>query len=72
MPEGCAATQLYGSQSQLEQIAEIQRAVLGETRGADSRRLAEAIRRLTPFEAVLHTRGRWGVVRVTPYFERRQ
>ncbi|MGH7919265.1 MAG: ATP-binding protein [Candidatus Dormibacteraceae bacterium] len=69
--KGCAATQLYGSQSQLEQIAEIQRAVLGETRGADARRLAGAIRGLQPFEAVLHTRGKWGVVRVTPDFQRR-
>ena len=68
--KGCCATQLYFGQTQLEQIAEIQRAVYGETRGREAQRLATAVRDLKPLHAVAHSRGRWGVVRITPYHER--
>ena len=70
MVKGCCATQLYFGQTQLEQIAEIQRAVCGETHGREARRLATAVRELTPFNAVAHSRGHWGVVRAVRYHER--
>ncbi|MGI8562601.1 MAG: ATP-binding protein [Candidatus Dormibacter sp.] len=68
--KGCCATQLYFGQTQLEQIAEIQRAVHGETRGREASRLAQALRTLTPCHAVVHSRASWGLVKVKPYFER--
>lgn len=67
--KGCCATQLYFGQTQLEQIAEIQRAVHGETRGREANRLAQALRSLTPCHAVIHSRATWGLVQVKPYFE---
>jgi len=68
--KGCCATQLYFGQTQLEQIAEIQRAVHGETRGREASRLSQALRTLTPCHAVVHSRASWGLVKVKPYFER--
>ncbi|MDQ6771765.1 MAG: DUF853 family protein [Candidatus Dormibacteraeota bacterium] len=74
---GAAATQVLLGQTQLDQIAEIQRAVLGQTRGAGAERLARALRGLRRFHAVLHggptaegqSRDRWLEVRLLPYFE---
>jgi len=68
--KGCCATQLYFGQTQLEQIAEIQRAVHGETRGREASRLAQALRSLTPCHAVIHSRASWGLARVEPYYGR--
>ena len=68
--KGCAATQLYFSQTQLDQVTEVQRAVLGGSQGREAKEMAEALRGLSRFEAVLHSRRGWRVARITPAFER--
>ena len=69
---GSTATKLYFSQTNVEQIRDIQRTVLGKTSGTDADHLASIIRGLPPLTCVLYSKQFQRFVRVTinPYFER--
>jgi DNA helicase HerA-like ATPase len=69
---GSTATKLYFSQTNVEQIRDIQRTVLGKTSGTDADHLASIIRGLPPLTCVLYSKQFPRFVRVTinPYFER--
>jgi len=69
---GSTATKLYFSQSNVEQIRDIQRTILGKTSGADADHLASIMRGLPPLTCVLYSKQFPRFVRVTidPYFAR--
>lgn len=71
---GSTATKMYFSQTQLSQIREIQRTVVGKTSGSDADHLAGVMRGLAPLTCVLHSKQHTPFVRVKiePYFERRE
>ncbi len=64
---------VYFSQTNVEQIRDIQRTILGKTSGADADHLASIMRGLPPLTCVLYSKQFQRFVRVTinPYFERR-
>jgi hypothetical protein len=66
------ATKMYFSQTNLEQIREIQRTVLGKTSGADADHLASTMRGLPPLTCVLYSKqfSRYVRVAINPYFDR--
>ena len=70
---GSTATKLYFSQTNVEQIREIQRTILGKTSGSDADHLASIMRGLPPLTCVLYSQQfpRFVRVTITPYFERR-
>ena len=70
---GSTATKLYFSQTNVEQIREIQRTILGKTSGADADHLASIMRGLPPLTCVLYSQQfpRFVRVTITPYFDRR-
>lgn len=69
---GSTATKLYFSQTNVEQIRDIQRTILGKTSGIDADHLASIIRGLPPLTCVLYSKQfpRFVRVIVKPYFER--
>jgi hypothetical protein len=69
---GSTATKLYFSQTNVDQIREIQRTILGKTSGADADHLASIIRGLPPLTCVLYSKQfpRFVRVAIKPYFER--
>jgi hypothetical protein len=69
---GSTATKLYFSQTNVEQVREIQRTILGKTSGADADHLASIMRGLPPLTCVLYSKQFQRFVRVTinPYFQR--
>jgi Helicase HerA, central domain len=69
---GSTATKLYFSQTNVEQIREIQRTILGKTSGSDADHLASIMRGLPPLTGILYSKQFPRFVRVTinPYFER--
>ena len=69
---GSTATKLYFSQTNVEQVREIQRTVLGKTSGADADHLASIMRGLPPLSCVLYSKqfSRFARVAINPYFER--
>ena len=69
---GSTATKLFFSQTQLDQIREIQRTVVGKTSGPDADHLAGVLKGLAPLACVLHSKQHLPFVRVRikPYFER--
>ncbi len=69
---GSTATKLYFSQTNVEQVRDIQRTILGKTSGADADHLAGIMRGLPPLTCVLYSKQFPRFVRVTinPYFER--
>lgn len=70
---GSTATKLYFSQTNVEQIREIQRTILGKTSGSDADHLASIMRGLPPLTCVLYSQQfpRFVRVTITPYFDRR-
>jgi hypothetical protein len=69
---GSTATKIFFSQTNVEQIRDIQRTILGKTSGADADHLASILRGLPPLTCVLYSKQFPRFVRVTvhPYFER--
>ena len=69
---GSTATKLYFSQTNVEQVRDIQRTILGKTNGADADHLASIMRGLPPLTCVLYSKQFPRFVRVTinPYFGR--
>jgi len=69
---GSTATRIYFSQSQAEQLREIQRTVVNKTSGAEADHLASVMRGLAPLTCVLYSNQYSSFVRVSfkPYFER--
>jgi len=69
---GSTATRIYFSQSQAEQLREIQRTVVNKTSGAEADHLASVMRGLAPLTCVLYSNQYSNFVRVSfkPYFER--
>lgn len=69
---GSTATRLYFSQSQAEQIREIQRTVLGRTSGSEADDLSATVRSLSPLSCILHNKQFPIPVRMQfkPYFSR--
>lgn len=69
---GSTATKVYFSQTNVEQVRDIQRTILGKTSGADADHLASIMRGLPPLTCVLYSKQfpRFARVTVTPYFER--
>lgn len=69
---GSTATRIYFSQSQIEQVREVQRTVVGKTSGAEADHLASVMRSLSPLTCVLHSKQYSNFVRLSfkPYFER--
>jgi hypothetical protein len=63
---------LYFSQTDLDQVREIQRTILGRTSGGDADQLASIMRGLPPLTCVLYSKQFPRFVRVTvnPYFAR--
>lgn len=70
---GSTATKLLFSQTQIDQIREIQRKVVGKTSGPDADHLASVLKGLAPLTCVLHSKQHlpFARVNVKPYFERR-
>ncbi len=70
---GSTATQLFFSQTQIKEIREIQRTVVGKTSGGEADHLASVLRGLAPLSCVLHSKQHRPFARLTlkPYFERR-
>lgn len=70
---GSTATKVYFSQTNVEQIRDIQRTILGKTSGADADHLASIMRGLPPLTCVLYSKQfqRFARVTINPYFERR-
>ena len=69
---GSTATKLYFSQTNVEQIRDIQRTILGKSSGADADHLASVLRGLPPLTCVLYSKQfpRFVRVAIHPYFER--
>jgi len=69
---GSTATKIYFSQTNVEQIRDIQRTIFGKTSGGDADHLASIMRGLPPLTCVLYSKQFPRFVRVTmnPYFER--
>jgi hypothetical protein len=69
---GSTATKMYFSQTNVEQIRDIQRTILGKTSGSEADHLASIMRGLPPMTCVLYSKQFPRFVRVTvdPYFER--
>jgi hypothetical protein len=69
---GSTATKLYFSQTNVEQVRDIQRTILGKTSGADADHLASVMRALPPLTCVLYNKQftRFVRVNINPYFER--
>lgn len=69
---GSTATKLYFSQSNVEQIRDIQRTILGKTSGADADHLASIMRGLPPLTCVLYSKQfpRFVRVAINPYYAR--
>lgn len=69
---GSTATRLYFSQSQIEQVREVQRTVVGKTSGPEADHLASVMRGLSPLTCILHSKQYANFVRLAfkPYFER--
>lgn len=69
---GSTATKLFFSQTQLDQIREIQRTVVGKTSGPDADHLAGVLKGLEPLTCVLHSKQHspFARVKIKPYFER--
>ena len=69
---GSTATKLFFSQTNLEQVRDIQRTILGKTSGGDADHLASILRGLGPLTCVMYSKQFPRFVRVTinPYFER--
>lgn len=69
---GSTATKLFFSQTNVEQIRDIQRTILGKTSGADADHLANIVRGLAPLTCVVYSKQfpRFVRVAITPYFER--
>ncbi len=69
---GSTATKLYFSQTNVEQIRDIQRTILGKTSGAEADHLAGIMRGLPPLTCVLYSKQfpRFVRVAINPYFER--
>lgn len=72
MVAGSTATKLYFSQTNVDQVRDIQRTLLGKTSGADADHLASIMRGLPPLTCVLYSKQfpRFVRVTLTPYFER--
>jgi len=70
---GSTATKLFFSQTNVEQVREIQRTIVGKTSGAEADHLASVLRALAPLTCVLYSKQHSPFVRVAikPYFERR-
>lgn len=69
---GSTNTKLYFSQTQSDQIREIQRTVVGKTTGAEAEHVASAIRGMRPLTCLLQNAQHSPYVRVEvkPYYER--
>ena len=69
---GSTATRLFFSQSQVEQIKEIQRTIVGKTTGPEAKDLATVVRNLIPLSCVIHSTQYtpFKQVAITPYFRR--
>lgn len=69
---GSTATKLFFSQTQLNQIREIQRTVVGKTSGSDADHLAGVMKVLAPLTCVLHNKQHspFARVKIKPYFAR--
>jgi len=70
---GSTATKLFFSQTQLEQIREIQRTIVGKTSGPEADHLAGVLRGLTPLSCAIVSKQHRPFVRLSirPYFRRR-
>ncbi|MEZ4503112.1 MAG: DUF87 domain-containing protein [Dehalococcoidia bacterium] len=69
---GSTATKIYFSQTNIEQVRDIQRTILGKTSGPDADHLASIMRGLPPLTCVLYSKQfpRFVRVAINPYFER--
>ena len=69
---GSTATKLFFSQTNVEQMRDIQRTILGKTSGPDADHLASIMRGLSPLTCVLYSKQfpRFVRVAIKPYFER--
>ena len=67
---GSTATRLFFSQSQVEQIREIQRAIVGKTSGPEAEHVASVVRGLTPLSCIMHSTqyAPFARVAIAPYF----
>jgi hypothetical protein len=70
---GSTATRLFFSQSQVEQVREVQRTVVGKTSGSEADHVASVMRSLSPLTSILYSKQYEQFVRlaIKPYFERR-
>lgn len=70
---GSTATRLFFSQSQVEQVREVQRTVVGRTSGSEADHVASVMRGLSPLTSILYSKQYEQFVRlaIKPYFERR-
>ena len=70
---GSTATKLFFSRTQVEQIREIQRTIVGKTSGPEADHVAAVQRGLAPLTCMIHSKQFPQFLRVAikPYFERR-
>ncbi len=69
---GSTATKLFFSQTHVDQIREIQHALINKTSGAEADELSGTLRNLPPFTCLMYNKQHtpWVRVAVKPYFER--
>lgn len=69
---GATATRLYFSQTQVEQVRAVQKALIGKTSGTDAEQLGELVRSMPPLTCMVQSAHQTPYARATvrPYFER--
>ncbi|WP_432976871.1 ATP-binding protein [Dactylosporangium sp. CA-233914] len=69
---GATATRLFFSQTQVDQIRTVQKALIGKTSGPEAERLGEAVRSMPPLTCLVQNAHQTPYTRTTvrPYYER--
>lgn len=69
---GATATRLFFSQTQVDQIRAVQKAIIGRTSGTDSEQLGELVRSMPPLTCLVQNAHQTPYARtaVRPYYER--
>lgn len=69
---GSAATSLYFSQSNPDQVTEIERAILGQTGGTEAMRLGTTVRAMLPLQVIVHNKQYepYVIANARPYYAR--
>lgn len=69
---GSAATSLYFSQSNPDQVTEVERAISGTTSGSEAMRIGTTVRSMLPLQAIVHNKQYepFAITNARPYYAR--